>query len=215
VRDVARQGGVQDEVPWWGEASAAAAPVLLITGLAAASRLQPPQFDVFNNTVSALAGEGANDGWIMTFTFVIVGACVVVTALALRPAAWAGRIVLVAAGLAGMLVAAFPEHLGGSLIHAFWAGAGFVGLILWPTLAWRRGPGVPWGLRPVTCAAMTATLGALTIWFAVEELRRGGQMGVAERAAGVAQTLWPLCVVFSCRRADHIADPVDDSILGA
>jgi hypothetical protein len=214
---LARQGVVQGEVPWWGTVSAAAAPVLLIAGLTAASRLQPPQFDAFRNTVSALAGEDANDGWIMTFTFVIVGACDIVTGLALRPAARAGRVVLVAAGLAGMLVAAFPERLGGSVIHAFWAGAGFGGLILWPALAWRRGPGVPWGLRPVTCAAMSAGLSALTIWFAVEEARHGAQMGMAERAAGVTQTLWPLCVVLSCRRAraDRIADPAtDDSVLG-
>lgn len=204
------------DVPWWGAVSAAAAPLLLLAGLMTATRLQPARFDAFNNTVSALAGEDANDSWVMTFTFVAVAVCDVVTALALRPATRAGRIVLVAAGLAGMMVAAFPERLGGSLVHACWASAGFIGLIVWPVFARRAGPGVPWGLRPVTCLAATAALSALTIWFAVEEARRGAHMGVAERAAGLAQTAWPLCVVISCRRARPagLAEAVrDDSVL--
>jgi hypothetical membrane protein len=224
VRGVPRRGDVspeelaRDEVPWWGAVSAAAAPVLLLAGLTAASGLQSPEFDAFNNTVSALAGQQASYSWIMSFTFVIVAACDIATALALRPAARAGRIVLAAAGLAGMMVAAFPEHLGGSLIHACWAAAGFGGLIVWPALARRPGPRVPWSLRPVTCFVTTAVLSALTIWFAVEQARRGAQMGVAERAAGLAQTAWPVCVVMSCRRARpaDLADRVhaDDSVLG-
>lgn len=219
MRDVTRLAERQDGVPRWGMVSAAAAPVLLLAGLSAASRLQPPQFDALNNTVSALAGQGANDSWIMTFTFVVVAACDIVTAMALRPAARAGRAVLVTAGLAGIMVAVFPEHLGGSLIHACWAGAGFGGLILWPVFARRTGPDVPWGLRPVTSLAAAAALAALTIWFAVEEARRGALMGVAERAAGVAQTAWPLCVALSCRRVrlrdlPESAPAADDSVLG-
>ena len=126
------------EVPWWGAVSAAAAPVLLIAGLTASARLQPASFDAFNSTVSSVAAPGAADSWVMSLTFVVVGACDVVTGLALRPAARAGRITLVGAGLADVLVAAFPTHLGGSLIHAWWAGIGFAGLTLWPVLARRR-----------------------------------------------------------------------------
>ncbi|HEX6454253.1 MAG TPA: DUF998 domain-containing protein [Trebonia sp.] len=188
------------DVPWWGAVSAAAAPLLLIAGITVASQLQPPQFNALHNTVSALAGQGAADRWVMTFTFAVVAACEILTALALRPASWPGRVVLVAAGFAGAMVAVFPERLGGSLIHAFWAGAGFGALMFWPALAWRRGPGVPWALRPVACAVACAALSALLIWFAVEEAVRGGQMGLSERALGVTQTFWPLLVVFSCRR---------------
>lgn len=209
-----------EDVPRWGAVSATAAPLLLVAGLTAASQLQPPRFDALNNTVSALAGQGANDSWVMTFTFVVVAACDIVTALALRPAAPAGRIVLAGAGFAGMMVAAFPDHLGGSLIHACWAGAGFGGLIIWPLFAWRRAPSaspggpvashdtrpaswdtrlVPWGLRLGTRVATSVTLAALTIWFAAEQATRGAQMGIAERSAGLAQTIWPLAVVVSCR----------------
>jgi hypothetical membrane protein len=193
------------DIPWWGTASAAAAPLLLVGGMMTAAELQPPGFAVFSGTVSSLAGQGAADSWVMTLTFALVGALDVVTAVALRAAALGGRLVLAGAGLAGMLVAAFPEHLGGSLIHACWAGAGFAGLILWPVFAVRRGADVPWALRASACWPVTVTLALLTVWFAVEQATRGAEMGVAERLAGVAQTFWPLVVVLTCRREREAA----------
>ena len=193
------------DIPWWGTASAAAAPLLLVGGMMIAAELQPPGFAVFSGTVSSLAGQGAVDAWVMTLTFAIVGALDVVTAVGLRAAAPSGRLVLAGAGLAGMLVAAFPEHLGGSLIHACWAGVGFAGLTLWPVFAVRRGADEPWALRASASYLVTATLAALMVWFAVEEATRGAEMGVAERLAGVAQTFWPLVVVRSCRREQAVA----------
>lgn len=205
---------VSGDVPRWGAVSAVAAPVLLIAGLTAAGQLQPPEFNVLGNTVSALAGQGAIDSWVMTFTFVAVAACDIATAFALRPAARPGRIVLAVAGFGGMMVAAFPDRLGGSLIHACWAAVGFGGLILWPAFAWRRAspgrPRAPWGLRPATCLTATVALAALTIWFAAEQAGRGAQTGIAERAAGIAQTIWPLVVVISCRRRQGHEVPVVD-----
>jgi hypothetical membrane protein len=193
------------DIPWWGAASAAAAPLLLVGGMMSAAELQPPGFAVFSGTVSSLAGQGAAYSWVMTLTFAIVGALDVVTALALRAAALAGRLVLAGAGVSGMLVAAFPEHLGGSLIHAWWAGLGFGGLILWPAFAVRRGADTPWALRAFACYSVTVTLALLTIWFAVEQATRGAEMGLAERLAGVAQTFWPLVVVLSVRRVPERA----------
>ena len=198
------------DIPWWGTVSSAAAPVLLVTGLTAAAKLQPPKFDAFNNTVSALAGEGASYGWVMTLTFLVVGACDVVTGLALRAAALKGRLVLIGAGVAGMLVAAFPTHLGGSTVHAVWAGIGFAGIILWPLFAMRRGPDVPWALRPSTCLSITVTLALLTLWFAAEQATRGAHMGLAERTAGVAQATWPLIAVVSCRLSRATHEMADD-----
>ena len=72
ARDVPGVPDVRD-VPWWGTASSVASPLLLVTGLTAAAKLQPPKFDAFNNTVSALAGEGASYSWVMTVTFVRAG----------------------------------------------------------------------------------------------------------------------------------------------
>jgi Protein of unknown function (DUF998) len=125
-------------VPWWGVVSSAAAPVLMITGWTIAAGLQPSSFDQVSQPVSALAAVGATDRWVMTLTFLVVGACDVVTALALRPAVSAGAVVVL---------------LG------------------------------------------------LVAWFATELISYGGQAGLAERIFGIAQGLWPLAVVVSCRYA--------------
>ena len=53
---------------------------------------------------------------------------------------------------------------------------------------------------------------ALVVWFAAELITGSGQAGLAERAAGIAQALWPLAVVLSCRRtviaaSDRLREP--------
>ncbi|MDP9406548.1 MAG: DUF998 domain-containing protein, partial [Actinomycetota bacterium] len=79
------------QVPWWGVVSAAAAPVLLVGGWTVAAARQVPAVDPTVVTISALAARGATDRWLMTAALAGVGACHAVTALALRPAALAGR----------------------------------------------------------------------------------------------------------------------------
>jgi hypothetical protein len=108
-----------------------------------------------------------------------------------------------AAAVAGILVAANPERPGTNfpLPHMIWAAAGCVALVAWPAAAWRRGPSVPWGLRPAVSAGAVAVLVALLAWFGAELITAGGQAGLAERAFGAAQALWPLAVVVSCRLA--------------
>jgi len=212
ARDVPDVPDVRD-VPWWGTASSAAAPVLLVTGLTAAAKLQSPEFGAFNSTASALASDGAADSWVMTLTFLVVGMCDLLTGLALRAAALPGRLVLMGAGAAGMLVAAFPTHLGGSAVHAVWAGIGFAGAIVWPVFSMRRGPHVPWTLRPSTCLSVTVTLAALTLWFAAEQATHGAHMGLAERSAGLAQALWPLIAVVSCRLSRAAPPELADELL--
>jgi hypothetical membrane protein len=186
-------------VPWWGVVSSAAAPVLMVAGWTVAAGLQR-SFDPVADTVSALAAPGAADRWVMTLTFVVVGGCYFVTGLALRPARTPGRLMLMAAAVAGALVAANPEHPGIRLPvpHMIWGAAGCAALVAWPVGAWRRGPSVPWGLRPVASAGATAVLLALFAWFAAELVTGGGQVGLAERVFGGAQALWPLAVVTSC-----------------
>ncbi len=190
-------------VPWWGVVSSAAAPVLMVTGWTVAAGLQPRSYDPVAQPVSALAALGAADRWVMTLTFVVVGACDVVTGLALRPARAPGRLILMAGAVAGLLVAANPEHPGTRfpLPHMIWAAAGCAALVAWPAGAWRRGPSVPWGLRPAVSAGAVAALLALLAWFGVELITGGGQAGLAERIFGAAQALWPLAVIVSCRRA--------------
>jgi hypothetical protein len=191
------------DVPWWGVVSSAAAPVLMVAGWTVAAGLQPHSFNPVAQPVSALAAPGAADRWVMTLTFLVVGACDVITALALRPARVLGRLILIAAAVAGILVAVNPEQAGTSfpLPHMIWAAAGCAALVAWPAGAWRRGPSVPWGLRPAVSAAAVAVLLALLTWFGAELVASGGQAGLAERVFGAAQALWPLAVVVSCRRA--------------
>jgi hypothetical protein len=176
--------------------------VLLVGGWTAAAGRQP-SFDPVTGTVSALMAVGAADRWVMTTALLAVGACYIVTGAALRPAALTGRLILIAGAAAGMLVAASPLSSGGggSAAHAVWAALGFAGLAAWPAGAWRRGVSVPWGLRPRVCLGAVAVQLALLAWFAAALVLGTRQAGLAERTAGVAQALYPLAVVLSCRRA--------------
>jgi hypothetical membrane protein len=187
-------------VPWWGLVSSAVAPVLLVGGWTVAAGLQPGSFNAVADTISSLAAEGAADRWVMTLALAGVGACHLVTGLALRPAASAGRLILMAGGVATVLVAAFPERAGGggSLPHTLWAAVGFVALAVWPLAARKRGPLVPAGLRPGVCAGAAGVLLGLLVWFGAELIGGGRQVGLAERVLAGAQAVWPLAVVLSC-----------------
>lgn len=189
-------------VPRWGVASAIASPLLLIGGWTVAARLQPSSFNQVSETVSSLAAVGASDRWVMTLVFVLVGVCDVVTGIALRPVPFAGRMIMIAGAIMGMLVAAYPEHPGGgSIPHTLWATLAFIALAVWPAWARRRDRRAPWALRPAACAAAVAVQAILLAWFLAELAAGSSQTGLAERAVGVAQALWPLVVVLSCRAA--------------
>jgi len=186
-------------VPWWGVVSSAAAPVVLVGGWTVAARLQQRPFDPVSEMVSEMMAVGATDRWVMTAVLLAVGICYIVTGAALRPAAGAGRLVLIAGSAAGMLVAVNPEPAtGASVPHTIWAVLGFAGLAAWPAWAWRRGSPVPWGLRPGVCFAAIAVELLLLGWFVAELITGGGQVGLAELAVGVDQALWLLAVVLSC-----------------
>jgi hypothetical membrane protein len=194
-------------VPWWGVVSSAVAPVLMVAGWTVAAGLQPYPYNPVADTVSALAAPGAADRWVMTVTFVVVGLCDVVTGLALRPARAPGRLVLMAGGVAGVLIAANPEHPGirFPVPHMICAAIGGAALVAWSAAACRRGSSVPWGLRPAVSAGAGFVLLILVTWFAVELITAGGQAGLAERVFGGAQALWPLAVVVSCSYAARTA----------
>ena len=194
------------DVPWWGLASSAAAPVLLVGGWTVAARLQSPSYDQVSGTVSELMAVGATDRWVMTTVFLVVGVCYIVTGAALRPGRLAGRLILITGAATGMLVAVNPQPaVGVSVPHTVWAALGFAGLATWPAWAWRRGPWVPWGLRRSACLAAVASQLILLAWFVAEIFTRAGQLGVAERAVGVDQVLFPLAVVLSCRLTSPVA----------
>jgi hypothetical protein len=148
-------------VPWWGVLSAAAALVFLVAGCTVAPTLQPSSFNWLASTVSALTVREAADPRVMTAAFAVTGACEMATALALRPAVMPGRPILAAGGGPSVLVAANPEHVGGSPTHGLWAAVTFLALVAWQAGARRRGPSAPWGLRSAISAAAVGTLLAL------------------------------------------------------
>ena len=165
-----------------------------------AARCSRRPVDPVADTVSALAAVGAADRWVMTLTFAVVGICYIVTGIALRPAGAAGRLILAAGTAAGMLVGLNPQPAqGGSPSHALWASVGIAALAVWPAGAWRRGPEVPWGLRPAVFAGVVVVLVVMVAWFGLEVVTGAGHAGLAERVLGVAQAVWPLTVVLSCR----------------
>ena len=98
--------------------------------------------------------------WVMTLTFVVVSTCFLAAALASPPAAATGRLILMAGAVAGVFVAANPEHPGDAypVPHVVAASAGFAGLIDLARRTWRRGLpgalgafGTPWPLLPPRC----------------------------------------------------------------
>lgn len=205
--------------PWWVLLSAAGAPVFLIGGATLAAARQPAGYDSIRDTISALAGHAATDRWVMTVGLAGLGACHLVTALGLRPAARAGRALLALGGLATLSVSALPlPKVGSSIWHGVAALVGFVTLAIWPAfgwpafgwpalgwlglgwpaLGWTRAGAVPWGLRGRVCVAATVTLLAITGWFGFS-LSSGHLVGLSERFAAGAEAVWPLIVVISCR----------------
>jgi len=194
------------DVPWWGAISSAAAPVLLIGGWTVAAGLQPRSFDPVADTISALAAKDATDRWVMTFALLGLGACYVMTALALRPAASPGRLILAIGGVATILVAANPEPAGsGSLPHTVCAATAFIAVAVWPAFSLGRGSSVPCGLRPTVSVMATALMLGLLVWFYVELSMGSRHLGLTERILAGVEAVWPLAVILTCYRSQSRA----------
>jgi hypothetical protein len=137
----------------------------------------------------------------MTAALIGVGLCHLGTAWGLRPAALPGRIAVGIAGVATVAVAAFPITAAGTpAAHTAAAGVAFVGLTVWPALARRRGREAAPVLRTAAALAATGVLAAALGWFALELAADSDRVGLSERVAAGAQSLWPLVVVVGCRR---------------
>ncbi len=175
----------------------------MVGGWTVAAGLQPHSFDPVTQTVSALAAPGAADRWVMTLTFLVMGAGDFATGVALRPARAPGRLILMAGAVAGLLVAGNPEQPGTSfpLPHMIWAAAGCTALVSWPAGRGGADPRCRGACGQPCPPGAVAVLLALLAWFGAELIAGGGQAGLAERIFGAAQALWPLAVVASCRRA--------------
>ncbi|MET7752743.1 DUF998 domain-containing protein [Micromonospora sp. NPDC005367] len=203
-------------VPTWAVATAAAAPVLLVTGWTVAGARQPSGYDPVRDTISELAGPDAADRWIMTGALVLFGCCYLAIAAVLHAAGLPSRFLLAVGGVATIALVAFPRpSVGGSLGHGTVATVAVLALSLWPagTALWLpRGPVVghlarpepPWAFRRAVGLSATALLLGLVGWFALE-VNVGSRTGLAERVTALAVALWPLLAVLSARRAQLAA----------
>ncbi|MGZ4601153.1 MAG: DUF998 domain-containing protein [Oryzihumus sp.] len=195
------RSGPPARVPWWGLASAIAAPVLLVGGWTWAQAVQPAPFDPVRQTISALAATGAPHRVVMTVALLGLGVAHATTALAVRPAATAGRLTLAVGGVATFLVALLPlpSPSGSAAAHTAAASTAFAALAVWPVLASRSRPGTPMALRRRAAGTATVVLALLVAWLLLELRSAGPAVGLSERVAAAAQALWPLAVVLSCR----------------
>jgi hypothetical protein len=185
-------------VPWWGTAAAVIAPSALISGWSYAADLQPGSFDSVSRSISSLAAYGAADRWVMTVFLIVVAAANAVTGFGLRAAARNGRILLVAGGIFGLLVAASPQPAAGSSIrHVVVAGLSCAAMTAWPLAGLRREPWAPFGLRPGPSIWATGVVSVILAWFCFEVVTGGDMIGLAERTVTGAQTVWPLFVVLT------------------
>ncbi|MFJ7060470.1 DUF998 domain-containing protein [Streptomyces microflavus] len=75
--------------PWWALLPSGGAPVLLVGSWTIAQLRQGPACDPAKQTLSVLTSYGAASYWLMTGMLLMLGACYVVTAHALRAAAFA------------------------------------------------------------------------------------------------------------------------------
>ncbi|QTE30427.1 DUF998 domain-containing protein [Pengzhenrongella sicca] len=186
----------------WALAAATLAPIGMIGGWTLAAARQESDFDAVRETISALAAQTATLPVIMTAGLALTGVGHVATALALRPAARPGRLLLAAGGVATALVAALPVDAS-PRAHGLAAAVAFGALSVWPVAAARSGTTGVLGRR--TGAVATGVLLALLAWFVVELQGLGpddgAATGLAERAVAAAQSLWPLVVVLALRSA--------------
>jgi Protein of unknown function (DUF998) len=185
-------------VPWWGVAAAVAAPCVLIGGWSFAADLQPGSFDSVSRSISTLAAYGSADRWVMTTALVVVACANAITGLGLRPAARNGRILLVAGGIFGLLVAISPQPADGSSIrHEVAAGLSCAAMTAWPLAGARREPRAPFGLRPGPALWATGVVVVFLAWFCFEVVSGGDMIGLAERTLTGAQTAWPVFVIMT------------------
>jgi hypothetical protein len=75
----------------------------------------------------------------------------------------------------------------------------FVALGAWPLVAGRPSSGVA-VLRPAVSVAAGAVLLGLVGWFFVELVADTDRVGLSERVAAGAQSLWPLVAAWGARR---------------
>ncbi len=177
--------------------SAYLTPVLFIGGTIVAG-LVTPGYDPVRQTISELAAGDAPARVFTTIIFVATGLSHLVTIAYARGIGIPGRIAYLVGALASLAVAAFPlpSVAGTSAAHNTVAIIGFVLLAAWPILGMRFRPDFPWLVRPLGSILGTVILTAICLWFLVVWIAHSvPYVGVVERVAADAESIWPAVVV--------------------
>ena len=177
--------------------SAYLTPVLFIGGTIVAG-IMTPGYDPVRQTISELAAGDAPARVFTTIIFVATGLSHLVTIAFARGIGIPGRITYLAGALASLAVAAFPlpSVAGTSAVHNTAAIIGFVLLAAWPVLGMRFRPDFPWLVRPLGSILGTVILTAICLSFLVVWLSHSSPyIGVLERMAADAESIWPAVVV--------------------
>jgi hypothetical membrane protein len=182
--------------------------VLLIGGFFVATAIQPASYNPVRDTISELAGQGATDSWVMTSALAGVGFRYVLVALGLQPAGRVGRVLLASGGVAVLFIAVFRQpHHGYSLPHELAVIVAALTCCTWSVFASHRQHPALLLTRPPSLAATGVSLG-LAAWYALES--HGALLGLAERCAAAAPSLWLLGVAVTTRRAPTRCATSDD-----
>jgi hypothetical protein len=175
--------------------------------------MQGVYYNPVRMTISSLARHGADHRWVMTAALFAIGICHLITATGLRGVSIASRLVLAAAGVAGvgLSVCAQPEH-GSTNTHLSFAALGLVTLAVWPlTVVSRSRRRFPLRRRDAVFSAALSLV--LLAW--VAQAVTGGTLGLAERAITFQQELWPLLVVVALRQPEQAPPATDDHLVPA
>ena len=178
-----------------------AAPAAFIGGWVAAGAATPG-YSPLRQAISQLAREGAPTRVLMTGAFVAFGMLTPLYARALGDglASTALRVSVTTAGLTTLGVAAFPlsrvEGGAQDVLHAVWAGAGYVAMAVSPLLA--AGPLARLGYG--RAAAASRVVGALSAGSLAATLA-GGATGGFQRLGLTVVDLWFATVAAALLRA--------------
>jgi hypothetical protein len=163
-------------------------------GLAgAAGLLQPASYSPVRQTMSALAGEGATDRWIMTGALLLVGGCHLATAAGVAGVRLPARLLLIIAGLCSAGIAASPVTADGpTSLHLAWTAVGAITIATWPAVAGWRAPRRP--------AIMSARGSAVVTVVFVPCLA-----GSSQKPGAAASSAWPNAWPHRHRPAGHLS----------
>ncbi|MBO0806896.1 MAG: DUF998 domain-containing protein [Actinobacteria bacterium] len=161
--------------------------------------LQPASYSPIRQTISALAGPGGTDRWLMTGALFLVGGCYLMTAAGLTGVRLPARILLIIASLCSAGIAASPVTAHGPTpLHQAWTALGAVTIAIWPAVAGWGAPPRPVVVSVRGSAIVTMLFIALLGWVVLET--HGGGLGLAERVASSVQTSWPFVVALMLHR---------------